>query len=681
MTTMASGSPQQRRSGRNPTERPTDQGRQEHCGIGDEELMTSDHKVNILLVDDQPAKLLSYETILSGLGENLIKAASAREALEHLLKQDIAVILVDVCMPELDGFQLAAMIREHPRFQRTAIIFISAIHLADVDRLRAYEMGAVDYVPVPVIPEVLRAKVRIFSELYRKTRQLEQLNHELERRVAERTAELQASSARLVQSEQRRSLALAAGQMGSWEWDPVNGRFTWDDGQYRIFGVDPGCFDVTVENVRKLIHPDDWKHLQNAIKPAAPSTPSFQSEFRVCRPNGEMRWCIGTAVASVDATDHVVRISGVTVDITERKEAEERQALLAREVDHRARNALALVQSIVRLTRADTVKSYITAIDGRIAALSRAHTLLAQSRWQGADLARLADEEFAAYHTGDAQKITATGPDVSIEPRTAQTLALALHELATNAAKYGALSVLSGRVQLTWELQPDSLVLRWVESGGPPATPPASPGFGIRVISASVERQLEGEVRFEWHPEGLQCSLAVPRGENIEPMVRHAGAHRLVAEDKTTLPIKLDAGNRVLLVEDEILVAMMMRDVLTELGFSVVGPFSRLSQAMVAAVHDDIDAGIIDINLGGEFVYPVAEVLVARRIPFVFVTGYGVESVDGRFGSVPVIKKPLQRQVLEKFFIAAGCEGPAALRNRKFGNREDLRHTVAHSSG
>ena len=363
--------------------------------------MASDDKVNILLVDDQPAKLLSCETILAELGENLIKAASAREALEQLLKHEIAVILVDVCMPELDGFQLAAMIREHPRFQRTAIIFISAIHLTDVDRLRAYEMGAVDYVPVPVIPEVLRAKVRIFAELYRKTRQLEQLNVELERRVAERTAELEASTGRLMQSEERRSLALAAGQMGSWEWDPVNGDFAWDDGQYRIFGVDPATFDVTVDNIKALIHPEDWKHLQNAIKPASQNTPSFQTEFRVCRPNGETRWCIGTAVASADATDNIVRISGVTVDITDRKEAEERQALLAREVDHRARNALALVQSIVRLTRSDTIKSYIAAVDGRIGALSRAHTLLAQSRWQGADLARLVEEELAPYRAGD----------------------------------------------------------------------------------------------------------------------------------------------------------------------------------------------------------------------------------------------------------------------------------------
>ena len=143
-----------------------------------------DDKVNVLLVDDQPAKLLANEEILRDLGENLIKASSAREALEFLLKNEAAVVLIDVCMPELDGFQLAAMIRDHPRFQKTAIIFISAVQVDDVDRLRGYEMGAVDYVPVPVVPAVLRAKVKVFAELYRKTRQLERLNAELERRVA-----------------------------------------------------------------------------------------------------------------------------------------------------------------------------------------------------------------------------------------------------------------------------------------------------------------------------------------------------------------------------------------------------------------------------------------------------------------------------------------------------------------
>ena len=141
--------------------------------------MTAREKVNILMVDDQPAKLLSYEVILAELGENLIKANSGREALEHLLKEDVAVVLMDVSMPELDGFELADMIRQHPRFQKTAIIFISGVHLTDLDRLKGYQRGAVDYLSVPVNPELLRAKVSVFADLHRKTQQLEILNREL----------------------------------------------------------------------------------------------------------------------------------------------------------------------------------------------------------------------------------------------------------------------------------------------------------------------------------------------------------------------------------------------------------------------------------------------------------------------------------------------------------------------
>jgi signal transduction histidine kinase len=153
--------------------------------------MSKHDKVNILMVDDQPAKLLSYEVILHELGENLIKAGSGREALEHLLKTEIAIVLMDVSMPEIDGFELAEIIHQHPRYQKTAIIFISAVHLTDLDQLKGYERGAVDYISVPVIPALLRAKVSVFAELYRKTQQLERLNHELEQRVAERTEELQ----------------------------------------------------------------------------------------------------------------------------------------------------------------------------------------------------------------------------------------------------------------------------------------------------------------------------------------------------------------------------------------------------------------------------------------------------------------------------------------------------------
>jgi len=160
--------------------------------------MSSHQKVNILMVDDQPAKLLSYEVMLGELGENLIKANSGREALELLLKNDVAVVLMDVSMPELDGFELADIIRQHPRFQKTAIIFISAVHLTDLDRLKGYQRGAVDYISVPVVPELLRAKVSVFAELHRRAQQLEGLNREL-RRLS--------SSLIAMQDEERRRIA------------------------------------------------------------------------------------------------------------------------------------------------------------------------------------------------------------------------------------------------------------------------------------------------------------------------------------------------------------------------------------------------------------------------------------------------------------------------------------------
>src|SRR5262249_18530397 len=166
------------------------------------EKASSCDRVNILMVDDQPGKLLTYEAILSELGENLIKTTSAKEALEKLLKIDVAVVLMDVSMPEVDGFELAEIIRQHPRYQKTAIIFVSAVHLTHTDQLKGYESGAVDYVSVPVVPELLRAKVRVFAELYRKSRELERLNRELEKRVAQRTEELEAAVAKQMELTQ-----------------------------------------------------------------------------------------------------------------------------------------------------------------------------------------------------------------------------------------------------------------------------------------------------------------------------------------------------------------------------------------------------------------------------------------------------------------------------------------------
>ncbi|MGD0910798.1 MAG: ATP-binding protein [Terracidiphilus sp.] len=195
--------------------------------------MTTGEKVNILMVDDQPAKLLSYEVILADLGENLIKARSASDALSILLKTDVAVVLMDVSMPDVDGFELAELIRQHPRFQQTAIIFISGVHLTDSDRIQGYRRGAVDYISVPVVPEVLRARISVFVDLYRKTRMLESLNKELEQRVEDRTVELRKSEAQFRMRAELLDVASEAIMMHSINDDLIE---FWNVGAENLYG-------------------------------------------------------------------------------------------------------------------------------------------------------------------------------------------------------------------------------------------------------------------------------------------------------------------------------------------------------------------------------------------------------------------------------------------------------------
>ena len=471
-------------------------------------------------------------------------------------------------------------------------------------------------------------------------------------KIADTFNEIVASNhARLMRAEEGRSLALAAGQMGSWDWDVVADAWRWDEGEYRIFGVAPRNFKISADNLRALIHPDDWRQLQEVAQSMAAGARTQQIEFRVVRPNGEIRWCIGTAAASVDAAGKVVRIFGVTLDVTDRKEAEERQVLLAREVDHRARNALAVIQSIIRLTRAKSVDDYVQAIEGRIKALARAHTLLSDSRWNGADLATLVADELAPYRGGD--KIQCKGPDISLQPATAQGLALALHELATNAAKHGALSSPAGKIKLDWDLQPDALTLNWVENGGPVITAPSARKFGLKVIVASIEQQLSGKAAFDWNPKGLHCVFSIPRSELTKSRA-FCSARDGAERNGVAVGLEKQDRPRVLLVEDEALVAMMIQDTLAEFGFQVLGPVSTASEALAAARERHIDAAVLDINLGDGLVYTVAEILAKRGVPFIFVTGYDADSIDSRFSGIPVLQKPIERESLQRIFVPGG---------------------------
>jgi two-component sensor histidine kinase/DNA-binding response OmpR family regulator len=591
-------------------------------------------RVNILLVDDQPGKLLSYEVMLAELDENLVAVSSAKEALAYLLKSEVAVILVDVCMPELDGFELAEMIRGHPRFQKTAIIFISAVHFTQSDYLRGYAAGAVDYLSVPVVPELLRAKVRVFAELFRKTRDLQKLNDELEHRVAERTEALALSADRLRQSEQGRGLALAAGNMGSWDFNLISGTWFWDEGQSHIFGVDHASFVPSTENVKKGIHPEDVEKVRSLLRNLSPDNATSELEFRIVRPTGEVRWCTAVAVASFDASGIPIRFSGVTTDITERKEAETRQTLLAREVDHRAKNTLAVVQAIVRMAKRDSIEDYAKAVEGRIGALAQTHELLSQSRWEGADIRRLVQEELAPYHSENPNRVTAIGPALVLAPEQAQLVAMAVHELATNAAKYGSLSIAAGRVDISWSTVEGTLFLNWTESGGPTVVPPAKLGFGTKIIS-SLGGGRRGRTHFAWLPTGLRFTLELRPPDS---------PHR--PDDRTVQTLPANGDSRLLLVEDELVVGLFMQDLLKTIGYRPTEPIARLSEAIHAATKERFEGAILDMNLNGEIVYPLAELLTQQRVPFLFVTGYGQHSLDPRFTRVPVLQKPVVQDEL-----------------------------------
>jgi CheY-like chemotaxis protein len=275
-------------------------------------------------------------------------------------------------------------------------------------------------------------------------------------------------------------------------------------------------------------------------------------------------------------------------------------------------------------------------------------------------LSRLLDEELAPYRRSEMERIVTNGPAVFLEPATAQILALTLHELATNAAKYGALSSTVGRVRLSWQVGPSRLELQWVETAGRSVQPPHSEGYGTRVISASVERQLDGCATFDWHPEGLRFTMSIPLGEKTKQPESASRGRWTTDEDRGAALRKVVAGNRLLLVEDEALTGMMMSDMLTELGFHVIGPFGRVADAMAAVGREDFHAAVLDVNLDGEMVYPVADAVVARGVPFVFVTGYGAEGVDRRFAQVLVLQKPIEKQMLQNIFLDGGPRASTA---------------------
>ncbi len=250
---------------------------------------------------------------------------------------------------------------------------------------------------------------------------------------------------------------------------------------------------------------EDLAHVEELLLGKATT---FAMEKRYVGKDGAPVWVNLTVALVRDEAGKPDYFISVIEDIGERKQAQDRERLLSREIDHRARNLLMVVQSIVHLSGGPGIDDFKEGVVGRIQALARAHSLLAASRWNAVALRSLVQEELEPYAL-DGCRMTFGGPELNLKPTAAQSLGLVIHELATNAAKYGALSLPGGRVELNWHQDGGRLCIDWRESGGPPITPPASSGFGSALIHISIERQLNGELEFDWAPDGLKCHFAV----------------------------------------------------------------------------------------------------------------------------------------------------------------------------
>lgn len=583
-------------------------------------------EVKFLLVDDLEENLFALEALLQRDGLRLYTARSGSEALELLLVHDFALALLDVQMDGMDGFELAELMRGTERTRRVPIIFLTAVATDERRHFRGYEAGAVDFLFKPLNSQMLASKAGVFFELARQRAELARQRDDL-RQGADRLA---GALAQLRAHADNSPLAVIG-------FDAEFRITDWSRGAERIFG-----WPQEVAIGRRA---EEFAWLPEQEKPAFEAFRTAICDGEACdvvalrlqTADGALVDCEWYASVLRGPRGALASMHAQILDVTERKRAEATQRLLVAELNHRVKNMLATVQAIATQTlhSADTPEDFVEDFSGRLQALARAHSLLSSSTWQGAMLRELIQEQLR-LGTLDEERLEISGPDLCLEPQLALHVGLILHELATNANKYGALTVPAGRLALSWTAIDGMLRLNWRERGGPPVAPPSRIGFGTLLIEQSAAAQ-GGEARAVYG-DGVTWDIALALRQT--PVAGEtAKGNRVASAHPMSGPAGL-RGRRLLLVEDEPIIAMQISSVLTKAGAQIAHTARSVAQALEAIRAGGFDGALLDGNLHGEAVSDVAQALSRSGIPFVFVTGYGPESLPAGFGSVRVLLKP-----------------------------------------
>jgi len=427
----------------------------------------------------------------------------------------------------------------------------------------------------------------------------------------------------------------------------LDGRITsWNAGATRIFGYEEQ--EVVGKPITLIVPPE--LHDQELAMLEKLRRGERVDHFETVRVAKDGRRVdISLTVSPIrDRLGRVIGASKVSRDITERKRHEELQKLLIGELNHRVKNTLATVQAIATQTvrSANSPAEFMSGFSGRLQSLARAHSALTRGNWQGVDVEDLLRDQLLLGGAEDEQ-IAYSGPQVVLEPQVALHLALVLHELGTNARKYGALSVPTGRLMLRWAVRggcDEKLLLSWQERGGPPVKPPRQRGFGSMLIEQSLEAQ-GGRVSVAYPVEGVTCEISLPLPDSRRPAISAGRVTSDSARPTASLGDSLarsapGKNPRVLIVEDEPLVSMDVAMALSDAGCGIVGPAANLDKARELIAGDQFEVAILDANLSGEPVDELAAELTRRGIPFAFLTGYGLEGIPREFRTAPLIDKP-----------------------------------------
>lgn len=437
--------------------------------------------------------------------------------------------------------------------------------------------------------------------------------------------------------------ALHIAGLGEFEWDLRRDILTISERMAAMVGMPAGA--IPAENGEALdrhVYPEDLPQVREARKASLGAADTLDVSFRFIRPDEQrLVWLRMAGIVDRDSGGRAVSLTGVVDDLTALQLEDERRQVLMAELDHRVKNVLAAVQALAYQTakRTLSLEVFLQNFAGRLKAMASANELLTAARWRGAAIDHLAAAELGAFAPGQARW---DGPELFLTPRAANTLALALHELTANSVKFGALSVESGQVEVRWRPEPaGGFELVWSESGGPRVGQPQRRGFGSTFVEQVAGRELNGEASVEYRPSGVRATLrAGPAALAPRPeIVPEVPAVRPPETPVAATRIASLKGARVLIVEDAVLLALELETGLAEAGAEVIGPAYELEEAL-ALLDQPIDAAVLDANLNGRSVMPVAEALAARRVPFVFATGYAeTGGAPGGFDA-PVVRKP-----------------------------------------